>query len=242
MNGHTTPIGNAMPHCRLTAGLRPVLVAASLLLGACGPDHLGIDTSSGHSPDAIVNKVQWSEFSHSVRFARGRSRMSPVAARDLERFLSGQRIGVPDRVVVVSQPDLANKKQDHLAAKRELAVQAYLNKRRLRPELRSEGVAGREANSGGKDTVLVVVRRPLVSTPHCPDWGRIQRGEEVEGRVAEFGCMSSSALGAMVADPNDLVEGREMDAIDGAVAGEAVRRYRTGKVKSAKSQSTKSGK
>lgn len=54
--------------------------------------------------------------------------------------------------------------------------------------------------------------------------------------------MSSSSLGAMVADPNDLVEGREMDAVDGAVAGEAVRRYRTGKIKSTKTQSTKSGK
>ena len=58
----------------------------------------------------------------------------------------------------------------------------------------------------------------------------VQRGEEVEGRIVDFGCMSSSSLGAMVADPNDLVEGREMDEFKRPYAQTATAAERLGLV------------
>ncbi|MDJ0951025.1 MAG: CpaD family pilus assembly lipoprotein [Alphaproteobacteria bacterium] len=228
------------------AWIHGLLLAATIGLAGCmeNPDkYLGwIDTSSPHDPQALVNRVQWSEFSHAVRFPRGRSSLTKEAAREIQRFLDRERVGPPDQVIVLSRPQMANAKRDRLAARRELVVRDYLIDRRFDPDYQSSGVSGPEANVGGKDSVLVLVRRPLVQTPHCPDWRRRGTGEELVGGAGQFGCMTTTALGAMASDPNDLVEGREIGPADGTVSSRAVNKYRTGKVKKAKKQNTQKGK
>ena len=215
------------------AGRRAIAILALGLLAGCGPNYLGVETDSGHDPDARINRVQWAEFSHSVAFMPGRSTLTPAATRAIDAFLERERVGPPDRVIVVSRPDLADAARDQLAASREGAISEYLRGRRLAPQRESVGTAA------PTDAVLLVVKRPLVATPACPDWQRLARGDEVVWDAPSYGCMTTTALGAMVADPNDLVEGRELTPADGGYLSKSVRRYREGKAKQAKTQSTK---
>lgn len=209
-----------------TAGRRSgfALVAAVLLLGGC------IETDPGHNPQAQINTVKWSEFSHSVAFARTERNISAAAARTLDAFLRQERVKASDRVFVVSQPVIADAKKDRLAARRETSVEKYLARRRLQPERSSAGAFGPAVNSGGPDSILVVVKRPLVVTPYCEDLKRMRRSEEIVADPGAFGCINTAVLGSMVANPNDLVEGRELDSANSDRMTLALRRYRTNKV------------
>ena len=76
-------------------------------------------------------------------------------------------------------------------------------------------------------SVRVVVSRASASVPGCPDWSRPSTPDFVGSTTSNYGCASNSALAAMVADPTDLVQGREAGAAsDPATASKAIRVYR----------------
>lgn len=53
-----------------------------------------------------------------------------------------------------------------------------------------------------------------------------------------FGCANADNLRAMIANPADLVQGREMGGSDAIIEAAAVTRYRTDKVKKLRANST----
>ncbi|WP_294120319.1 CpaD family pilus assembly protein [Sphingomonas sp.] len=76
-------------------------------------------------------------------------------------------------------------------------------------------------------TVRVVVSRTTASVPGCPNWsGRSQPNLENKS-MSNFGCSVNANLAAMVANPEDLVQGREGSGIgDTLTATKAVESYR----------------
>lgn len=77
-------------------------------------------------------------------------------------------------------------------------------------------------------TVRVVVSRASASVPGCPDWSRDATQNFENHTTSNYGCAVNSNLAAMVADPVDLVRGRDGDsAVDPALAGRGVRAYRS---------------
>lgn len=80
-----------------------------------------------------------------------------------------------------------------------------------------------EAPAGG---VRVVVSRSTASVPGCPSWRDRAEADFVGGLSDNYGCGAASNLAAMVADPRDLVEGREpkLDPTNG-VSGKAIKAY-----------------
>ena len=76
-------------------------------------------------------------------------------------------------------------------------------------------------------TVRVVVSRTTASVPGCPNWsGRSQPNLENKS-MSNFGCSVNANLAAMVANPEDLVHGREGSGIgDTLTATKAVESYR----------------
>jgi pilus assembly protein CpaD len=78
----------------------------------------------------------------------------------------------------------------------------------------------------GPGYVRVVARRSTASVHGCPDWG----DPEIESPVrtaSNYGCATNTNLAAMIANPDDLVHGREGSAMGAAItAGRAVRVYR----------------
>jgi pilus assembly protein CpaD len=71
----------------------------------------------------------------------------------------------------------------------------------------------------------------MVTLPPCPNWSQYPASDFSNARSSNFGCATATNLGLMVANPADLVAGRELAHADGIPAVSAVTRYLTDKVK-----------
>ena len=77
------------------------------------------------------------------------------------------------------------------------------------------------------DTVRVVVSRRRASVPNCPNWSVPAQPNAENRTMSNYGCAVNSNLAAMIADPVDLIHGREGSAVnDTATLGKAVEMYR----------------
>lgn len=80
----------------------------------------------------------------------------------------------------------------------------------------------------------ITIDRYVATPPVCNPWGTIYTASaEVNANPAraELGCSDLNNLGAMVADPHDLVKGTSDPYADGTTAARAVSRYRSDTVK-----------
>ena len=84
------------------------------------------------------------------------------------------------------------------------------------------------AGSVQPGTVRVVVSRTRASVPGCPNWDRPAAPDYDNQQLPNTGCAVNGNLTAMVANPQDLVHGREAGSVvDAATAAKAVNSYRT---------------
>jgi|GWRWMinimDraft_5_1066013.scaffolds.fasta_scaffold24385_2 pilus assembly protein CpaD len=75
--------------------------------------------------------------------------------------------------------------------------------------------------------VRVVVTRSKATVPTCPDWSTSGDSNFNSSNHSNHGCATNSNLAAMVADPEDLVRGRESKKLDSNSGKNAVNTYRT---------------
>ncbi|MET0365340.1 MAG: CpaD family pilus assembly lipoprotein [Sphingobium sp.] len=81
-----------------------------------------------------------------------------------------------------------------------------------------------EAPSG---SVRIVVSRASASVPGCPGWSNHAELDLQGGLSYEYGCGVNGSLAAMIANPDDLVQGRESrSALRGVTATRAIKAYR----------------
>lgn len=77
-------------------------------------------------------------------------------------------------------------------------------------------------------TVRVIASRATASVPSCPDWTVPDSGP-VNNTSTNYGCATNSNLAAMIANPNDLVQGQDGSVTrNAATATRAIRSYRAG--------------
>lgn len=74
--------------------------------------------------------------------------------------------------------------------------------------------------------VRIVVSRTRASVPNCPNWSRPSTPDYSNETMSNFGCGVNSALAAMVANPGDLISGRESANMDATVSNKAIAAYR----------------
>ncbi len=75
--------------------------------------------------------------------------------------------------------------------------------------------------------VRVVVARTSASVPGCPNWSRPSTPNFDNASMSNFGCGVNSNLAAMVANPQDLIYGREGSGVgDSFISNRAVDQYR----------------
>ena len=73
----------------------------------------------------------------------------------------------------------------------------------------------------------VVVARRRAEVPNCPNWSRPASPDPMNRSMSNFGCGVNSNIAAMVANPEDLIHGREGGSVTDAVAAaRAVAVYR----------------
>jgi pilus assembly protein CpaD len=76
-------------------------------------------------------------------------------------------------------------------------------------------------------TVRVVVTRTTASVPNCPNWSRQAQPNYNNQSMPNFGCAVNSNFAAMVANPEDLIHGRDASGVgDALTATKAIGAYR----------------
>jgi pilus assembly protein CpaD len=74
----------------------------------------------------------------------------------------------------------------------------------------------------------LAIETVVASAPACPNWSQPPGNDAANVVHSDFGCASAANLAAMVADPRDLLIGRDLEAASGDAAVAAIARYRQG--------------
>jgi pilus assembly protein CpaD len=181
------------------------LIALGLALTACGPVNRGL--SSVNQP--VVTRT---DYVFDVRADGGG--LPPGEAARVTGWFDSLALGYGDHIAI---DDPAQSPAARAAVSRIAARYGLL----LEP---AAPVTGGAMEPG---TLRIVVSRSVAEVPHCPNWERKSQPELASSTMSNHGCANNANLAAMVADPQDLIRGREGDAgTDARVAIKAVRAYR----------------
>ncbi|MBA3813216.1 MAG: hypothetical protein H0X26_01795 [Alphaproteobacteria bacterium] len=132
---------------------------------------------------------------------------------DIERELL--RFGVPS--------DLLNRNYDH--------VEEQYSEHHYDKHKNCHNKPRHQKDHARGSVVVVIVERFVVITPSCSNFSK-QIGDASQAySPSNHGCSTEVNLGHMVANPLDLLRGRQRDAYDGTVMAAGVNRYEHDKVK-----------
>ena len=138
--------------------------------------------------------------------------LSPTEAARLDGWFRGLELGYGDTVYVDSAYGMAREDIARIAGQYGMLV--------------TNG-APVTAGQVAPGNVRVVVSRSRASVPGCPNWDVRSQPNWDNATMSNFGCAVNANLAAMVANPDDLVRGREGSGVtDTATAAKAVDYYR----------------
>jgi pilus assembly protein CpaD len=193
------------------------LAAAVAALAACAPPTQ--HWMPAEAPKA--NKVDWVQFNHAVVFPPGRTELDAAERNLLDRFIMESAVSFGDQVQVSASGAARTPQEQAAADKRETAIIGFFRDRNL-IAVRSQ----RPRDGSPTDTtVAVAVGRYVVTPPKCPNWTKPPAFDPENTTSSNFGCATETNLGLMVADPGDLIRGRELGPGDGRAANYGMERY-----------------
>lgn len=187
------------------------LFAASLGLGLAGCGTLPTNTSMYSIHQPVVERSNYA-----IDLALDGSGIAIADQRRMNEWFDVMNLGYGDRVSI-----------DNGSGYTDPAVINDVAK-----ALADRGVAitdAAPATNGAiaPGTVRVIVTRSSASVPSCPDWSSTHENNYNAGNHSNHGCATNANLAAMVADPEDLVRGRESRKLDSNSGKAAVNTYKT---------------
>jgi pilus assembly protein CpaD len=185
------------------------LVPATLAAGCTGTVNRGLEPV--HQP--VVTRTDYV-----FDVAAGPNGLSPTERIRLRGWMNGLKPGYGDRISI-DDPSYAGNR----AARREVADEASNYGLLLSPDV---PVTGAPVAPG---TVRIVLSRSSAVVPGCPDYTRMTGIEYEANTSSNYGCTVNANMAQMVADPLDLVRGRDgLSVADTATGGKAIGGYRAG--------------
>jgi pilus assembly protein CpaD len=182
------------------------LIAVGASLSACGTSNRGME--SVHQP--VVARA---DYIYDLPAPTSDSLSENDASR-LAGWFDSVRLRYGDRVSVDAPGDYGSARN---------AVGAIVARYGLLVDTQAPVTQGDIAAG----SMRVIISRMTASVPNCPDWSRPASPEFGGSTISNYGCAINSNLAAMVADPQDLIHGREGPATaDATTAGKAIRTYR----------------
>lgn len=200
---------------RRLAGL---CLCLGLMLAGCNPQAPAW-TPADSSPKPL--KVDYVKLKHPTIFAAGSAKLAAGETEKLTAFLNDAQVTSDDHVY------LEPASGDKLAAQRIGQLAHELTQRGIGASTLPPAPEGVAPNQ-----LLVLVERYIVTPPSCPDWSKDPVSNHDNTPPSNFGCATVTNLGLMVADPRDLVIGRQLGPEVGDPALYAIERYQVGKPKS----------
>lgn len=181
------------------------LIALGVTLTACGPVNRGLSS---------VNQPVVSRTDYVFDVTSGPNGLSRSEGDRLAGWFDSLRLGYGDHIAV-DDPSASIAGRDSVAR---IAARYGLLLAASAPVVPGTVAPG---------SFRVIVSRSVASMPNCPNWQRTSQPEFASSTMSNFGCANNSNLAAMVADPEDLLHGRQGDAgSDARVAIKAIRAYR----------------
>ncbi len=197
----------------------PFLVAAGLALAGCAVPEPPPQGPVGRERHRL--QVERLGDRHGVDFRGGTVALDPSARRDLVAFLRDIGVTRQAEVTVSASPAPG---LEIARARRQRVVRLL---RELGLEPREAGVLA-APDAGPTADVVVAVERYHVVLPDCPDHTRTRMGDFHNLDTSNHGCATARNLGLMVANPRDLLRGRDIGPADTERMTRAVREYRQG--------------
>jgi len=188
------------------------LLLASAALAGCNV-HRGVDEPARGL--AAVNEPIVSRADYVFDAAAPGGSLDPTEAARLDGWFRGLELGYGD-TITVDGPFAASARGDvaRVAGRYGLLV--------------SEG-APVTPGAIPPGAVRVVVSRTRADVPGCPNWSKPSQPNFNNELMSNFGCAVNGAYAAMVANPADLVSGRETGLVDPATGTRAIQSYRAQK-------------
>lgn len=173
------------------AGLPAIALALTLGLGLAGCGGMPTNTSLYSTKQPVVERTNFT-----MDVATTAAGLSISEQQRLNGWFETMDLRYGDRITVddpTGNPAVANAVND-LASRYGLIV---------------KGAAPATAGVLPPGQARVVLTRSFASVPGCPDWSAKSDMNYSNGLSPNHGCASNSNLAAMVADPQDLLEGRK---------------------------------
>jgi pilus assembly protein CpaD len=185
-----------------------VLIALSLSVAACGTSNRGLE--SAHQP--VVSRTDYV-----LDVASGSDAgLSRADASRLSSWFESLQLSYGDHVSI-----------DAPGGESDDATRAAVASVAGRYGLLLDETAPLTSGALPAGSVRVVVSRTKAEVPGCPDWSLHSEFDFNSSTGSNHGCATNSNLAAMIADPRDLVRGREArGAVDASTAGKAIKTYR----------------
>jgi pilus assembly protein CpaD len=183
------------------------LALLGLTVSACGTQNRGLE--SVHQP--VVSRTNYV-----IDVGTGYDGLAEGEAQRLNGWFDSLKLGYGDRIAVDGGGRaLSGDARDAIAA---AAARYGLLLDDNAPIMPGDITPG---------DVRIVVSRTKATVPGCPDWSRNSGENFNQHSGANFGCGVNSNLAAMVANPEDLILGRDTNGVtDSASANKAIKSYR----------------
>lgn len=166
-------------------------------------------------------QAEWVNLQHRVAFGSDSMELDSLERKRLAKFLRQSKVTATDEVIVTA-PRLDDGTVDPTDLARLDAIRGELTVLGLKVS----DDAGE--SSVAPDSIGITVRRAVAILPDCTQDEIPTMGAAPDARV---GCTTSYNLGAMVAFPEDLIEGRGISPADGTKGATSIERYRKDEVK-----------
>ncbi len=189
-----------------------IAAAASISLAGCAANSLGTANTSMYS----IHQPVVERTNYAIDLRNDGAGIAPAEQTRLADWFDVLGLGYGDRVAIdygdSYSDDAATTAVANIAAARGILLQD------IAP------VTGGPVAPG---LLRVVVTQSKASVPSCPDWSTDHDRNYNASNHSNYGCATNSNLAAMVADPEDLVRGRQNEKLDGNSGKNAVNVYNT---------------
>ena len=188
-----------------------LILAAATALAGCGHVAPREDLARGIAPVNVPVVTR-----HDFVFDAGApdGSLAPNEAARLDGWFQGLDLGYGDRIFVEGP----------------YALEARADVARLADHYGLTVSDGGPVLAGAvpPGAVRIVVSRSRAGVPNCPNWHEQSQPNYNNHSMSNFGCAVNANLAAMIANPEDLVHGREGDGVnDVETAGKAIQSYRS---------------
>jgi pilus assembly protein CpaD len=185
------------------------IAGLTVALAGCGTLPTNTSMYSVHQP--VVERTNYA-----IDVSVDGNGISSGEQRRMTEWFDGLNLGYGDRVAI-----------DYGDGYASIAAAQHVSKAAADHGILIADAAPVTAGQIAPGTIRVVVTRSTASVPTCPDWSSTHENNYNAGNHSNHGCATNSNLAAMVADPEDLVRGRDNKKLDTNSGKNAVTTYRT---------------